>query len=96
MAKQKLKILYTEEGYLLYSKFWPEVPAVQASANAEAIQYNTYQRKLADAIRQAVHVFNRDRCFLEIIWQVGELHRDEFYEIEVETKFTDGKLEIVN
>lgn len=95
--RMKIKLLYTDQGELLFSKSWPDVPEIQASANKDALLMSNYHLQMEHALRYAVPVINKDKAFEKIAFD-HPLERDVVYEIECEYKVhsEDGyKIEIL-
>ena len=86
----KIKLLYAENGKLLYSKFFPEVPPIQASEYKDTIMMNEYNRKMKQAVSEAIPVKNPDKAF-ELIAFGGKVERDTVYEIECAFKIHSTK-----
>lgn len=80
---RKVKLFYTEEGQLLYSRHWPEVPEIQASIYKDAAMMNDFENKMKILLRYPVPVTNPDKAFLLIV-EKEPLERGNFYEIETD------------
>lgn len=84
-----IKLLYTEDGRLLWSKFFPEVPPVMASCNADTLAMNRFNREMKEAVRLAVPVMNPDKAFMNIVFN-ERLKRDKVYTIQCDYKVHSG------
>lgn len=87
----KIKLLHTDEGTLLFSKAWPEIPEVQASIYKDAALMNDFDNRMRFALRYAIPVKNPDVAFAKIAFNEA-VERGKFYEIECEYKvhYADG------
>lgn len=94
MNPVKIKLLYHNDGRLLYSNMFPEVPPVMASANADQLAMNAYERRMKEAVRYGVEVLNPDKAFTLIAFN-EPLERDKIYCIECSFLFKGGKIEIL-
>lgn len=84
--KGKIKLLYTEDGRMLYSRFFPEVPVIQASANADMLKMARYEREMKEAVRQAIPVENPEHAKAYIAFSYP-IEKGNVYEIECEYMF---------
>lgn len=82
------KLYYTEDGKLLYSNNWPEIPQVQASAYKDMILMAKYEREMKFMLDHPVIVTNPDVAFGEIVWGGNRIERERFYEIDMPVKIT--------
>lgn len=88
-----IKLYYSEDGNLYYSRDWPEAPRVMASIYADEAAMNTFKRKMDFLMKNPVPVINHDKAVLAIVSQFGQLVKGEFYEIftDFTIKSVDGK-----
>lgn len=89
------KLFYTDEGKLLYSRHWPEIPEIQASAYKDAAMMNDFNNKMKYLLRFPVEVTNPDKAFFEIVNSGKQVERGQFYEIQNEVKITNNTVEIL-
>ena len=78
---KKIKILYTEDGKLLWSKFFPEVPPIKASIYADEVAMNDFNTKMKDAVKSAIPILNPQKAFEKIAFK-EPVERYRIYEIE--------------
>lgn len=83
-----IKLYYTEDGKLLYSNNWPEIPPVQASANKDMILMAKYEREMKFMLDHPVVVTNPNDAFGEIVWAGNRIERERFYEVDMPVKIT--------
>jgi hypothetical protein len=83
---KKLKLYYTKEGQLLYSRNWPEVPEVKASIYQDTAAMNRFNMDMEVLLRHPVHVSNFEETLTEIVWQCGRINRGNFYELSNDFK----------
>jgi len=80
---QTIKLLYTDDGRLLFSKTFPDVPEIYASANQDMIAMARFEMKMKEALYYAIPVLNPDKAFEKIAFN-EPLERDKIYEIKCE------------
>lgn len=85
-----IKLYYTEDKKLLYSRNWPEVPPVQASIYKETFMMNEFNRQMDFHIRHGVEVTNADDTKGEIVWSGHRIEPGKFYEIPCEVIITSS------
>lgn len=76
-----MKLYYHEDGRLLYSRQWPEVPTVKRSIYADEAAMRSFQDQMQYLLSYPVIVTNPDKAFMEIVWSGKRVKRGEFYEI---------------
>jgi hypothetical protein len=87
-----MRLLYTEEGQLLYSRDWPEIPEIESSIYQDQMAMNAYNDKMKVLMKSPCPVINTDKAFIEIILQCGELQRGRFYDITNDFKIISGDI----
>lgn len=92
----KTKLYYHEDGRLLYSRNWPEVPPVMVSANTDIVAYRNYidQIKYLTSDVYAVVVTNHDYAMGCIVFHSDKpIERNQFYEIpnDVKINYTNDR-----
>ena len=92
---KEIKLLYTEDGRLLFSKFFPEAPPVMASIYADTLAMNKFNREMKEAVRLAIPVLNPDKAFEKIVFN-ERLERDKIYTItcDYETVYQESGYKI--
>lgn len=84
-----MKLYYSEDGKLLYSRIWPDVPEVKSSIYQDVAAMNLYNRELkflTDPVRR-VEVVNHDHAMCCIILANDTpIERENFYDIKEDAK----------
>lgn len=88
------KLFYTNEGKLLYSRHWPEIPPVQSSIYKDAAMVNDFNNKMKYLLRFPVEVTNPDKAFFEIVFSGRRIERGQFYEIKNPVRIEGNSVEI--
>lgn len=83
-----IKLYYTEDEKLLYSRNWPEVPPVQASIYRDEAMYREFKNQMAFLLRYPIEVTNDDAVKAEIVWADNPIEPGRFYEVEGQVRIT--------
>lgn len=77
------RLLLTDDGKLLYSRHWPEIPEVQASIYKDAAMMNDFENRMKFLLRFPVPVINPE---IAILKDGIPVHGGIFFDVDMDFK----------
>lgn len=81
-----MKVYITNEAKVAYSINWPDEPQVMASANADAITYSLFRKRIKELMQTPVWVKRPNELIVKILKTEGMVATEVL--IDVDVKFT--------
>lgn len=92
----KTKLYYDEDGRMLYSRNWPEVPAVNASIYQDLMAERNFKIEMDFLLSHPVIVTNPDFAKRLIVWGGQRIERNTFYEIDCDFIIKGNTCELID